>query len=465
MTDEAFDTAGASGAELAATLARAFRDSGEELFLVGGALRDTLLGEQDFELDFATSARPQTTVDIVERLQLGRPYRVGEKFGTIGVHVGERPIEITTYRSKEVYEGGSRKPEVQFGSTLLEDLSRRDFTINAMARDPLTGEMLDPLGGQADLSAGVIRAVGNPALRFREDPLRLLRGVRFAGRLGFSIEPATRQAMTETAPLLGSISRERIRDEYTRMLEGPNPADALTLLRDLRLLEFSVPQILALARMPDHGPRHPLSLWDHTMQVVSQVEPILELRWAAVLHDIAKPATRTHEPGGRPRFFHHEEVGAAMARDILTGLRYSASVVDAVTLLVGTHMQLHTYNDEWSDGAVRRLMLRLGPQATQAILLARADAAGHSLDRDSHNSPKFDALEERIHRTGQEKVTKLKSPLTGNDLMARYNRPPGPWIREIKAALENAVIDGEIQPDDRNAAYRLSDSLVDACVE
>lgn len=448
------------GPALARTLARAFAEAGEELFLVGGAIRDALLGEQDLDLDFATSARPQKTVEIAEGLGLASPYRVGEKYGTIGVRIDNRVVEITTYRSKEVYDPGSRKPNVEFGTTLLEDLSRRDFTINAMARDPLTGALLDPLGGEADLSAGIVRAVGDPRERFREDPLRLLRGVRFAARLGFSIDEKTWHAMRETATGLSSVSRERVRDEYTRMLEGAHPARALTLLRDSALLEASVPGLIPLTQMPDHGPRHPLSLWDHTMQVVESVPPILALRWAAVLHDVAKPTTRTHEPSGRPRFFHHEEVGAAMARKILSGLRYSGDVIEAVTLLVGTHMQLHAYTSEWTDGAVRRLMLRLGPRTTEAIMLARADAAGHALGEPSRNAPKFDELEERIRRDEEQEITRLRSPLSGNDLMNRYHRQPGPWIRAVKSALESAVIDGDLQPDDREGAWRIADVLV-----
>lgn len=447
-------------AAIVETLARAFADAGEELFLVGGAIRDALLGEQDLDLDFATSARPRTTVEIAERLGLGSPYRVGEKYGTIGVRIGDRVAEITTYRSKEMYEPGSRKPDVEFGTTLLQDLSRRDFTINAMARNPRDGTLLDPLGGEADLSAGILRAVGDPFERFQEDPLRLLRGVRFAARLGFTIEAETWRAIAETAGALSSVSRERIRDEYTRMLEGSRPSRALTLLRESGLLPASVPGLIPLTQMTDHGPRHPLSLWDHTLQVVDAVPPTLALRWAAVLHDIAKPATRTHEPSGRPRFFHHEEVGAGMARQILSDLRYSGDVIDAVVLLVETHMQLHSYTADWTDGAVRRLMLRLGTRTAEAIMLARADAAGHTLGEPAHNAPKFDELEARIQRNQNEEITRMRSPLTGNDLMSRYQRQPGPWIGKVKSALENAVIDGELRPDDRERAWRIADALV-----
>lgn len=449
--------------DLAARFAEAFASAREELYLVGGTVRDALLGEQPpaLDLDFATSARPPRTVEIVERLGLGTPYRVGEKFGTIGVAIGTATVEITTYRSKEIYVPGSRKPEVEFGKTLLDDLTRRDFTINAMARDPMTGTLLDPLNGEADLSAGIIRAVGDPWERFREDPLRLLRAVRFAARFDFAIEPETERAMIDCAGTLGTISRERIRDEYSRMLLGSTPSRAMALLRDTGLLEQSVPGLMPLTQMSDHGPKHPLSLWDHAMRVLDGVPSDLPLRWAALLHDIAKPATRTHEPNGRPRFFHHEEIGASMARRILTDLRYSGTVVDAVSLLVETHMQLHSYTSEWSDGAVRRLLLRLGPLTAEAIGLARADASGHSLDGVAHNSPKFDELEVRIRKNQDEEVDRLKSPLSGDDLMARFGRPPGPWIREVKTALENAVIDGQLQPDDRDGAWRIAEDLVD----
>jgi len=447
---------------LAFRLAETFRTYDEEIYLVGGAVRDQLLSIGDPDLDFATSSHPGRTAHILQDLGVAHVYRVGEKFGTIGAKVGEHTVEITTYRSKEVYPPGSRKPEVQFGRTLLEDLSRRDFTINAIARDPISGAIVDPLGGMPDLDARIVRAVGSPEDRFREDPLRLLRAVRFSSRLAFEIEPETWEGMRRMAPALEGVSRERIRDEYSKYLQSAAPLEALTLLRDAELLAHSVPQLLELTRMHDHGPRHPLSLWDHTMRVVSGVPPDLTLRWAALLHDIAKPATRTHEPSGRPRFFHHEEVGAAMAREILGGLRYPNGLVDDVATLVETHMHLHSYSAEWSDGAVRRLMVRLGPLLQPAILLARADGAGHALTGESTSAPKFDHLEERIAAIGRHDVETLRSPLSGNDLMERYGRPPGPWIRRIKDALLDEVLDGRLATDDRASAWKIADRLIGA---
>ncbi len=444
---------------LAVHLGQLFAAAGHQLFLVGGAVRDALLGHSQADLDFATDALPEATLDLLSRVEDAHPYRVGEQFGTIGARIGSRHVEITTYRSDEQYVIGSRKPSVQFGRTLQGDLTRRDFTVNAMGLNPLTGELIDPLDGRRDLLAGVLRAVGRAGERFREDPLRLLRAVRFAARLGFSIEPRTWDAMQEQATTLIEISRERIRDEYSRILTGSNVAQGLTLLRDSGLMDTSVPQLLELTRMADHGPRHPLSLWDHTLRVVQRVEPDLALRWAALLHDIAKPETRTLEPDGRIRFFHHEDRGAFAAREILVGLRYPGQLVDAVSLLVETHMQIHAYHDDWSDGAVRRLLLRLGPLMPGAIDLSRADASGHSSDGTSWNAPKFGALTRRIDELEREPVEEMRSPLSGDDLMRRFELPPGAWIRSIKDALNEEVLEGRLRPHDREAAWKLAEAL------
>lgn len=225
-------------------------------------------------------------------------------------------------------------------------------------------------------------------------------------------------------------------------------------------MRHSVPILCELDTMPDHGPRHPLSLWDHVMQVVAGVSPSLDVRWAAILHDIAKPRTRSNDSSGRPRFFHHEEVGAALACETLEDLRYPNALVSNVALLVGTHMQLHSYSSEWSDGAVRRLMLRLGPLLPRAIELARADARGHSLGGRSTGTPRFDELEARVRLLEQDGVLTVSSPLSGHDLMERYGRGPGPWIRAVKTALEREVIDGRLAPSDRESAWRIADDLV-----
>ncbi|HLJ67954.1 MAG TPA: HDIG domain-containing protein [Chloroflexota bacterium] len=440
-------------------ISAAFARHGQEVYLVGGAIRDCLLGRRSTELDFATSALPATTLEIARQEHLGAPYRVGEKYGTIGIRQEPWTFEITTYRSAERYEPGSRKPRVRFGGSIAEDLLRRDFTINAIALDPKDGRVVDPVGGMADLRAGVIRAVGYARDRFEEDPLRLLRAVRFATRLGFALDPDTRRALADTGDWLAAVSRERIRDEIGAILIDDRAPAGLTLLRDTGLLGQAVPLLTELTRMPDHGPRHPLSLWDHTMRVVARVPSRLAVRWAALLHDIGKPRTRTHEPSGRPRFFHHEEVGAKTARAVLEGLRYPRQFVDSVVLLVETHMQLHAYSDEWSDGAVRRLMIRLGDHIEDALTLARADAAGHTASGRSQNAVRFDAFERRMAALDRAQVAALRSPLSGFDLMQRYQDPPGPWIGEIKNVLEDAVLEGRLAPDDVEGAWRIADEV------
>ncbi|MGI8967873.1 MAG: CCA tRNA nucleotidyltransferase [Chloroflexota bacterium] len=447
------------GHNLARFLTEVFRREDQELFLVGGAVRDRLLDRAGSDLDFATSSHPDETARILAGLNLGRPYRIGERFGTIGLPLNGRLIEITTYRREETYALNSRKPLVRFGRSLHEDLKRRDFTVNAMALDPLTDALIDPFGGHADLERQVIRAVGEPDERFREDPLRLLRAIRFATKLTFSIEEETWQAMVRQAHSLPSISRERIRDEFSGILIGPRPVVGLTLLRDCGLLQIAVPELMELTLMPDHGPSHPLSLWDHTMRVLAAVPPSLTVRWAALLHDIAKPTTRTHEPDGRIRFFGHEELGATIARNLLLSLRYPNVLISDVSLLVETHMQIHAYSSEWSDGAVRRLMVRLGVLLSDAIALARADAAGHTESGKSVNEPRYEQLIVRIEELNRANPETLRSPLSGEDLMARYGRPPGVWIRRIKDALREEVMEGRLPPNDRERAWMLADEL------
>lgn len=438
-----------------------FRLSGFQLFLVGGALRNELLATGVRELDFATDARPDQVASILDEIPAATVYRVGEKYGTIGVVWGDSRAEITTYRSGEKYQVGSRKPAVEFGRTLLEDLSRRDFTINAMARPVETNigdaDIVDPFGGRADLQRRLIRAVGDAHDRFKEDSLRLLRAVRFASMLSFEIEPQTWQAMKETAPTIQTISRERIADELNLMLTGLQPSHAMTLLRDSGLLEQAIPQLGELDRMPDHGPRHALSLWAHTMRVLAAVPADPITRWAALLHDIAKPETRSFDPDGRIRFYQHEDIGARRTVEILRSLRMSNDLTSSVCELVATHMQLHAYSEEWSDAAVRRLSQRLEPNFQRALDLAKADATGHG--DTSWGISKIDALEERARRL-REQAPEVKSPLNGNELMEHYGWEPGPWVGELKDALTEQVLEGRLRYDDKESAWKEADRII-----
>ena len=442
-------------------LGLAFEARGFELFLVGGAVRDGILGRPTHELDFATNALPGDTSDVLEALDGGSVYRVGEKFGTIGALWRGVSIEVTTYRSNEQYAVGSRKPDVQFGSSIGEDLSRRDFTINAMATQvsPVTSSanILDPYGGLSDIRRKLIRSVGEPSVRFTEDPLRLMRAIRFAAELSFDIESGTWQGLCICIDKLSEISRERVASEMTRMLSGPHPRFAMELLNRADALRWITPELVVLNSMPDHGSSHPLSLWEHTMRVVEGVEADIISRWAALLHDVGKARTRSFDADGRIRFPGHEVVGAKIAEEVLISLRESAQVISSVSQLVATHMQIHAYSDEWSDGAVRRLHTRLGPDFGRALDLARADSRGHGST--GWGLSNVDALEERA-RLLYDQAPVLGSPLNGVELMDRYDRPPGEWISAIKDALAELVIDGVLRYDDKESAWREADRIV-----
>ncbi|MGZ3637064.1 MAG: CCA tRNA nucleotidyltransferase, partial [Ktedonobacterales bacterium] len=361
-------------------------------------------------------------------------------------------VEITTYRSDR-YNPESRKPEVTFGDSLDGDLLRRDFTINAMARDLLTGEIHDPYGGRADLERKVIRAVGDdPERRFDEDPLRMLRAARFAAQFDFTIEPATAAAIVRQAGTLAKISRERIRDEFTRLLVTPNPMRGLRLLVDLGLMPYIVPEVLELRGVSQQPGGHSKDVYEHVLRVVQRTSPRPAARWAGLLHDIAKPRTRTVEDGAI-HFYGHEDVGAIMARDILRRLKFDRPFIEHVSLLVKLHMRANAYTPDWTDGAVRRLMLDAGNTLPDLLDLSRADITSYRQDKVSRAEARVKELGDRSRwlREEAERVP-LKSPLDGNDLMALFGREPGPWLRPVKDYLLGLVIDGKLSPDDKATA-------------
>ena len=474
--------------ELLITLARIFRAADKELYMVGGAVRDLLLRRPPSpDIDLTTNARPDDIKRLIAQTHPEAVVTVGEQFGTVRVHYrratspddgttsGEARnatsplpaalvaevsgdvdvVEITTYRSDQ-YSEGSRKPEVTFGDTLAGDLLRRDFTINAMARDPLSGEIVDPYGGRKDLEQGLIRAVGgDPSSRFDEDPLRLLRAPRFAAQLGFEIEPATAHAIAQQAPTLARISRERIRDEFTKLLMAQYPARGLRLLVDFGLMPWIVPEVLELCGV-SQKPMNSKDVYDHVLRVVERTPPRPATRWAGLLHDIAKPRTRSVEDG-KVHFFGHEDIGAVMARDILHRLKFDRPFIDYVSRLVRLHMRANAYLPEWTDGAVRRLMLDAGNGLPDLLDLSRADITSYRPDKVSRAVGRVNELEARCQRLREEaERVPIRSPLDGNDLMRIFGRDPGPWLRPLKDYLLGLVIDGELASDDREGAERLA---------
>jgi poly(A) polymerase len=439
-------------------LDRAFAAAGHRLYLVGGAVRDSLRGWHGGDADLTTGATPNEVKAILARARLGSIYAVGEKFGTIGLASGGRLYEITTFRAapESPPPGAGTVPPDLYG-----DLAHRDFTINAMARDLRTDQLYDPFGGQADLQAGVIRAVGEAAARFLEDPLRLLRAVRLSTQLSCAVEPNTQAAMRALAPRLEGVAHERIAQELNKTLLAAKPSPAIRLLDTTGLLAYTLPEILPMHGM-EQGPVHYKDVYEHTLIVLDRTAPDLILRWAALLHDIAKPRTYSVQDG-EVHFFGHEVIGAHMARDILTRLRQPLEMIDQVRQLVEQHLRIGLYDASWTDGAVRRFIRETVPVTERLVALARADVTTANPRKVREAQAKADTLLARCQElVAREEVEKIKSPLDGNELMAMFDRPPGPWIRDVKDYLLNLVLDGALGQDDKAQATDLARAFVAA---
>jgi poly(A) polymerase len=452
-------------------LAELFQAQRKQLYMVGGTVRDVLLhrGAESADVDLATDARPDEIKRLVMPTHPSAIVLVGERFGTVRLHYEHNIVEITTFRS-ERYNPESRKPEVCFGDSLEEDLGRRDFTINALARNPLNGHIIDLFEGRQDLEQHILRAVGDePDKRFDEDPLRLLRAVRFAAQLNFTIEPVTRDAIVRQAAKLQKISRERIRDEMNKLLLSRHPRKGLELLVDLGLIEYIVPEVLDLrgiSQRPGRSGPASKDIYAHVLRVIERTcvgrpAPSLAARWAALLHDIAKPRTRTVEDN-KVHFFGHEDIGSYMARDILKRLHFDRDFIDSVSRLVRLHMRANAYTSDWTDGAVRRLMLDIGDDLPDLLDLSQADITSYRAEKISRAEARVAELGARCQRLKEEaERVPLKSPLDGNDLMGLFGRGPGPWLRPLKEHLLGLVIDGELASDDKEGATRLAYEMME----
>ena len=417
--------------EEARRLGAAFVEAGHELHLVGGTVRDALMGRSDTDLDFTTDARPDEVLAIVA--PLGSTWTTGIDFGTVGVQLGSRQCEITTFRADR-YDRVTRNPEVAYGESLVDDLRRRDFTMNAMALSVLERVFTDPFGGLADLARGVLRTPGTPEESFADDPLRMLRAARFVSTLGVSVAPEVRAAMTAMAGEIVRISVERVQVELTKLLLGSAPRQGLELLVDTGLANYVLPELPALRMAADEHGQHK-DVYAHTLQVLDQVidleeSPDLVLRWAAVLHDVGKPATRRFEPDGRVTFHHHEVAGARLARARLRELRYSKDIVDHVAALVFLHLRFYGYGrGEWTDSAVRRYVVDAGPLLPRLNKLVRSDVTTRNLRKAAALATAYDALEERIAQLKkQEELDAIRPDLDGNEIMAILGITPGPAV-------------------------------------
>ncbi|WP_316668439.1 CCA tRNA nucleotidyltransferase [uncultured Propionibacterium sp.] len=437
-------------------LGRLFEKAGEELYLVGGSVRDALLGRLGHDLDFTTSAGPDRTEELLRSFSHS-VWTVGKEFGTVGASKRsdgrEWVVEVTTFRA-DAYSPESRKPVVAFGDNIAEDLVRRDFTVNAMAVDVVGKTFVDPHGGLQDLAAKVLRTPSTPQVSFSDDPLRMMRAARFAAQLGFSIEPAAFNAMTGMHERISIVSAERVRDELSRLLLADTPRPGLNLLVGSGLADVILPELPAMRLERDEHFRHK-DVYEHSLTVLDQAialekardckdgrsnpdhEPDLVIRLAALLHDIGKPATRALEDG-KVTFHHHDIVGAKLARKRLRALRYPKNVVQAVSQLIEQHLRFHGYGDQsWTDSAVRRYVRDAGDQLEHLHILTRSDCTTRNRRKAERLRRAYDELETRIDElSAQEELDAMRPDLNGNQIMQILGIGPG---REVGMAYRHLL--------------------------
>ena len=415
-----------------------FAAHGHELALVGGSVRDRLQAGvgTDPDLDFATSARPDAIEDCLSGWA-DATWDVGRAFGTIGARKGPWTLEITTYRS-DSYDRDSRKPDVAFGDSLLGDLARRDFTVNAMAVTLPEGRFVDPYGGRRDLAARVLRTPGRPEDSFDDDPLRMLRAARFTAQLGLDVAPEVEVAITAMAGRIDIVSAERVRDELVKLVLSPRPRRGLALLVETGLAERVLPELPALRLERDEHHRHK-DVYEHSLTVLEQAMelegrlgggPDLVVRFAALMHDVGKPRTRRFGPDGTVTFHHHDVVGAKLTRKRMQALRFPGTVTDDVAKLVELHLRFHGYGSgEWTDSAVRRYVRDAGPLLERLHVVTRADCTTRNQRKAERLRRTYDHLEERITELqAHEELASIRPDLDGNQIMEILGLPPGPLV-------------------------------------
>jgi poly(A) polymerase len=448
---------------LANELGGLFAAAGQQLALVGGPVRDVFLGRQSGDVDLTTDAPPERILALVGDWA-EQVWTIGIDFGTVGLRKGGFTFEITTYRS-DSYDRTSRKPVVSYGRSLEDDLSRRDFTVNAMAARLPGHKLVDPFGGLADLERKLLRTPGPPETSFTDDPLRILRAARFTAQLGFTVAPEVRVAMADLAGLVAPplVSAERIEGELTKLLLSPlrgGPAAGIRLLVETGVADQVLPEVPQLRLETDEHHRHK-DVYEHSLTVLSQaidleaqygLEPDLVLRLAALLHDIGKPRTRSLLPGGRVAFHHHEVVGAKMAKKRLAQLRYRKDVVFDVSRLIELHLRFHGYGDgEWTDSAVRRYVTDAGPLLTRLHALTRADCTTRNKAKAMRLKHGYDGLEARIAElAAREELESIRPDLDGDEIMSILGIPPGPRVGQARTYLLELRMDAG--PLDRDAA-------------
>ncbi|WP_368497905.1 CCA tRNA nucleotidyltransferase [Herbiconiux sp. A18JL235] len=436
-----------------ATLAAAFQAAGKELALVGGPVRDAFLGRPITDLDFTTDARPDEILELVTPISQAQ-WDVGRAFGTIAARIDGENVEITTYRS-DSYDGESRKPAVEFGDTLEGDLLRRDFTVNAMALRLPQLVLVDPSHGMDDLIAGVLRTPGAPEISFGDDPLRMLRAIRFTAQLGFTVDVDTAIAISEMKESIGIVSIERVNDELSKLLKTDAPRRGVELLVESGLADIVLPEVPALQLERDEHHHHK-DVYEHSLTVLDQAidleksraaagiaSPDLVLRLAALLHDIGKPSTKRNEPGGQVTFHHHDVVGAKLAKKRLRALRFDNDTIAAVSRLIELHLRFFGYTDgAWTDSAVRRYVRDAGDQLERLHILTRADVTTRNRRKADQLSFAYDDLEERIAvLEKEEELAAVRPDLDGEQIMAILGIKPSREVGQAYAYLLEVRLD------------------------
>ncbi|WP_214467415.1 CCA tRNA nucleotidyltransferase [Microbacterium flavescens] len=433
------------------TLADAFAAAGHDLAIVGGPVRDALLGRTTNDLDFTTDALPDQILRIVKPISTAQ-WDIGRAFGTIGAKVAGEQVEITTYRA-DSYDGVTRKPTVEFGDTLEGDLARRDFTVNSMALRVPARTLVDPTGGVEDLVAQRLRTPADPSVSFGDDPLRMLRAARFASQLGFEVDPATADAMAELRETLSIVSPERIQSELVRLLQTDDPVRGIRLLVETGLMDQFLPEIPALQLEVDEHHHHK-DVYEHSLTVLRQAidlektrnpdtAPDVPLRLAALLHDIGKPATRRLEPGGGVTFYHHDIKGGRLARKRLQALRFDTDTIGVVTRLIELHLRFFGYAEgTWTDSAVRRYVRDAGAELERLHIITRADVTTRNVKKAGRLSRAYDDIERRIAElSAQEELASMRPELDGNRIQEVLGIAPGREVGEAYRYLLDLRLD------------------------
>ncbi|MFF0240983.1 CCA tRNA nucleotidyltransferase [Rhodococcus pyridinivorans] len=447
--------------DILAPLGARFAEAGHELYLVGGSVRDAVLGRLGTDLDFTTDARPETVQELLRGF-VDHQWDTGIDFGTISAVKGLEQLEITTFRS-DAYDRVTRHPIVKYGTSLEDDLVRRDFTVNAMAvriGPDGAGEFVDPLGGMDSLLAGVLDTPAKPEDSFHDDPLRMLRAARFVSQLGFALTERVHTAIVSMADEILRISAERVQAELDKLILGDYPIEGIDTMVETGLAQRVIPEIPAMKLEIDEHHQHKDVYW-HSLTVLKQAidledgDPDLVLRWAALLHDIGKPDTKRNEPQGGVSFHHHEVVGAKLVRKRMRALKYSKQMIEDVSRLVFLHLRFHGYGKgQWTDSAVRRYVHDAGPLLPRLHKLVRADCTTRNKRRAAALQAAYDGLEERIERiAAEEDLAKVRPDLDGNAIMELLGIPAGPTVGKAWNFLKELRLDrGPLERDEAEAA-------------